>query len=94
MAKTCDYGLMVWDSKSTGTLSNVYELLRQRKTSIVFANKIKKFFEVSSVAEFQKMVSIMSESSFMKANKKIDLDYKIKKIKHVQLNMFNASPLQ
>ena len=93
MAKTCDYGLMIWDSKSTGTLSNVYELLRQGKTSIVFINKLKQFFKVSNITEFQKMISIMSEGSLMKANKKIDLDYKIRKMKHVQLHMFDAPSL-
>ena len=55
MAKKCDFGLMVWDSKSTGTLSNVYELLTMKKTSIVFVNKLKKFFNVSNFEEFENL---------------------------------------
>lgn len=31
MAELADIGLMVWDTKSTGTLSNVIELLARRK---------------------------------------------------------------
>ncbi len=31
MAEDCDYGLMVWDTKSTGTLSNTIELLKRKK---------------------------------------------------------------
>ncbi len=38
MARNSDYGLMIWDCKSTGTLSNVIELLRDRKKTVVFAN--------------------------------------------------------
>jgi len=89
MAKDCDYGLMIWDSKSTGTLSNVYELLKQGKTSIVFVNKFKQFHQVSSIADFEKLVSVMSDSARLKADKKINLDSKIRKIKNVQLNLFD-----
>lgn len=90
MAKDCDYGLMIWDSKSTGTLSNVYELLKQGKTSIVFVNKFKQFYQVSSTPDFEKLVSVMSDSARLKADKKINLDSKIRKIKNVQLNLFDA----
>ena len=39
MARTSDYGLMIWDCKSTGTLSNVIELLREKKKSVVFGKR-------------------------------------------------------
>src|SRR5206468_1875838 len=38
MASVADYGLMIWDTKSTGTLSNVLELLRLGRKSVVFVN--------------------------------------------------------
>ena len=43
MAEAADYGLMIWDAKSTGTLSNVIELLSRKKKSLVFVNKEKEF---------------------------------------------------
>lgn len=88
MAKKCDFGLMIWDSKSTGTLSNVYELLIKNKISVVFVNKLKKFFNVSNITEFENLISIMSESAFKKADKKIKLKEKIFKHKHKQLSLF------
>ena len=99
MAKSCDFGLMIWDSKSTGTLSNVYELLKMDKTSVVFVNKLKKFITVTNNIEFERLVSVMSESAFDKANKKINLKQKIYKKKHLQLfpqanKSFNADPKQ
>jgi hypothetical protein len=30
MAKDCDYGFMIWDTKSTGTLSNAIGLLKKK----------------------------------------------------------------
>ena len=88
MAKHCDYGLMIWDSKSTGTLSNVYQLLTFQKTSVVFVNKLRKFFNISSFEDFESLVSIMSNSAFEKANKKIKLKEKIISNKNIQLSLF------
>ena len=89
MAKDCDYGLMVWDSKSTGTLSNVYELLPQGKKSLVFVNKLKAFIKVANVTDFEELISVMSTSAFEKADKKIQLKKKIQELK--QLKMFEAN---
>lgn len=89
MAKKCDYGFMVWDSKSTGTLSNVYELLSQGKKSLVFVNKLKTFIKVCKVTDFEELVSVMSTSAFEKADKKIQLKKKLQKFK--QLKMFEAN---
>lgn len=91
MAKHCDYGLMVWDSKSTGTLSNVYELLKSNKTSVVFVNKLRKFFSVSNFEDFEYLVSIMTDSALEKANKKIKLKEKLISNKNKQLSLFHEA---
>lgn len=88
MAEKCDFGLMIWDSKSTGTLSNVYELLLRNKTSVVFVNKIKKFVKVSSLKEFEQLISFMSDSALQKANQKIKLKEKLVALKNRQLDLF------
>ncbi|QTA91756.1 hypothetical protein [Desulfonema magnum] len=93
MAKDCDYGLMVWDSKSTGTLSNVYELLSQNKKSLVFVNKLKSFIKVADIADFERLTSVMSSSAFEKADKKIQLRRKIQGLKYKQTDMFEADPI-
>ena len=36
MAEAADYGLMMWDATSTGTLGNVIELPGRKKKSSVF----------------------------------------------------------
>lgn len=89
MAKKCDYGFMVWDSKSTGTLSNVYELLTQGKKSLVFVNKLKTFKKIGKVTDFEDLLSVMSTSAFEKADQKIQLKKKIQELK--QLNLFEVN---
>lgn len=92
MAKKCDYGLMVWDSVSTGTLSNIYELLVQEKKSLVYVNKLKSFFKITNLSEFETLISFMSDSAFEKADKKIQIRKKIQLIKCKQKKLFEPEP--
>lgn len=88
MAKECDYGFMVWDTKSTGTLSNAIELLSEKKYSLVYVNKEKEFIKVKSIDDLEKLLSFMSPTSYEKADKKIRLREKVDSFKHEQSNLF------
>ncbi len=77
MAKVADYGLMVWDAKSTGTLSNVIELLNRKKKSVVFVNKEKDFKTVGDLNQLIDLVACMSDHAKLKAEEKIRLSEKI-----------------
>ena len=86
MAKVADYGLMIWDAKSTGTLRNVIELLIRKKKSVVFVNKDKDFMTVGDVLQLEKLVACMSEHARRKADEKIQLFEKIEVLR--QESMF------
>ena len=86
MANKCDFGLMVWDSKSTGTLSNVVRLLKQGKKSLVFVNKNKSFVKICNIKDLENLISIMSDSALQKADKKMSLRKMIAELK--QGNLF------
>ncbi|MCO1349932.1 hypothetical protein L0Z31_20950 (plasmid) [Burkholderia vietnamiensis] len=88
MARVADYGLMVWDAKSTGTLSNVIELLRQNKKSLVFVNKAKRFVPVGDAEQLKFLVTFMSPLAYNKADEKIGLAAKISSFKHEQSDLF------
>lgn len=87
MASAADYGLMVWDTKSTGTLSNVLELLRLGRKSVVFINKDKRFINVCSTKEIDDLISSMSETAKFKAEEKIKLSRKIVALKSPELGL-------
>jgi hypothetical protein len=61
---------MIWDTKSTGTLSNVIELLVRKKKSVLFVNKAKSFKDISTVEELDELLSYMSEHAKQKADEK------------------------
>ena len=77
MAKKSDFGLMVWDCKSTGTLSNVIELLKAKKKAVVFVNKNKDFVTISDKSGLDNLLQFMSENARSKAEEKIGLSAKI-----------------
>lgn len=88
MAEVADFGLMIWDTKSTGTLSNVIELLTRKKKSVVFINKEKRFKTISSVEQLEELIGHMSPHAKQTADKKIKLMDRINTLKHEQNDMF------
>ncbi len=87
MAEAADYGLMIWDAKSTGTLSNVIELLSRKKKSLVFVNKEKIFKVVGDVNQLEELVAFMSDYAKQKADEKIKLFDRISLLKHDQAEL-------
>ena len=85
MAKECSVGMMVWDSKSTGTLGNVFELLKQEKASLVFVNKHKEFKKVKTIQDFENLISFMSQNALEKADSKIQLKRKLNDLRQKEL---------
>lgn len=80
MAEVSDFGLMIWDSKSTGTLNNVIELLKKGKKSVVYISAKKVFLNVGSVNDLQALVSHMTPLALEAADKKISLRSKLTKL--------------
>lgn len=77
MADVSDFGLMVWDCKSTGTLSNVIELLKKRKKSVVYMSPQKVFLNIGSASDLKALVSHMEPGALLEADKKISLSAKM-----------------
>lgn len=87
MALDADFGLMIWDAASTGTLNNVFELISMEKYCVVFVNKHKTFINIKSANDINELVSHMSVKARTKAETKIGLTRKIFKLQNSQLSM-------
>jgi len=88
MAGVADFGLMIWDAKSTGTLNNVLNLLKDNKKSVVFVNKMKRFLIVRDVEQLDCLVGLMSDHAKFKADEKIRILSNIEQLKSEQYRMF------
>lgn len=90
MAEDCDYGLMVWDAKSSGTLSNAVELVRRGKMALVYITKAKEFVKVKDVSDIDNLLRHMTEPSLKKADAKLNLLKKVESLKSNQKQLFGV----
>jgi hypothetical protein len=88
MARSADYGLMVWDSKSTGTLNNVIELLARKKKSVVYVQKDKAFRTIGEPAHLEALVTDMTDQARQKADEKIHLSARVAALVQEQQRLF------
>lgn len=55
MAKEADYGLMIWDGKSRGTLNNVMNLIACNKKCLLFVTIDNAFYNIRSLNDVQSL---------------------------------------
>jgi hypothetical protein len=80
MASKADYGLVLWDGKSAGSISNVFELLKMHKTAVVYFSPEKKFYNIKKLQDAQDLLNRCDEESIGSIKKKIKLSTAIKNV--------------
>ena len=73
MAAEADYGFVLWDGKSTGSISNVFELLKRGKKIVVYFVPEKQFITVSFLDDAKELLSKCDPEAFHVISKKIRL---------------------
>lgn len=73
MAAEADYGFVLWDGKSAGSISNVFELLKRNKKAVVYFSPEKRFFTVSSLNDANMLLEKCDIETFDSIKKKIKL---------------------
>lgn len=56
MSRRADYGFMIWDGKSKGTLNNVLNLLEQNKSVLLYFSPKREFVTLKSRKEIERVV--------------------------------------
>ena len=80
MAEEAEYGFMLWDGKSAGTLNNILNLLKENKKTLVYYSPLKQFFIISSLEDINSLISKCDQSFIDKIKKKINLNKSILEI--------------
>ena len=57
MAETAEYGLMVWDGKSKGTVNNVVNLSRDHKPVVVYVATTRRFRTIKSFDDLKDLLA-------------------------------------
>lgn len=57
MAKQADYGFMIWNGKSKGTLNNMYNLVKFNKKVLVYLTSTKLFYVITTTQDIEALNS-------------------------------------
>lgn len=57
MAKNADYGFMIWNGKSKGTLNNIYNLIKLNKKILVYLTSTKLFYVIKTNEDIEALKS-------------------------------------
>ncbi|MCL2437185.1 MAG: hypothetical protein FWD00_04015 [Clostridiales bacterium] len=63
MANQADYGFMVWNGESKGTLHNIINLIAQKKTCLVYLTTHNQFFSIDNEEKCLQLLSLCPESA-------------------------------
>jgi hypothetical protein len=72
MAEEADFGLMIWDGKSIGTLLNVFRLAKRRKPAVVYTTGRTRAIEIRTEADFNLLLSRSAEEVKRRAARQIE----------------------
>lgn len=61
MSIDCDFGFMLWDGKSKGTLNNIERLLSMNKLSIICLSNKHKSFKIENRQQLEIMLNFIKE---------------------------------
>lgn len=73
MSERADFGFMIWDGESKGTLNNILNLIERQKTVVVYFGPQKECVTVSAPAELEPMLRQCSDKALATFEMKIDL---------------------
>ncbi len=77
MSVQADYGFMVWDGESKGTLNNVLNLLQQGKLVLLYHSPSREFLQIRSARELETILAESPPEVVEYLNKRIKLDKRV-----------------
>lgn len=89
MAREADFGLMIWDGKSTGTLLNVLRLLRQDKKVAVYSVPDQGFSDLRSYAQWDGFIARYGDALRREAEQKAAIEDRAER-RHAQADLLPA----
>lgn len=73
MASDCDYGFMLWDCKSSGSLNNILNLIERNKKCLVYLSTSKSFMVFDNLMQIKDYLIPVEKSLVSEFNEKINL---------------------
>lgn len=79
MASVADFGFVVWDGKSPGSVQNMLSLARQNKTVVVHVAPEERFYNLKTESELVDMLARCDDATLDDIGRKIALPDRLKR---------------
>ena len=74
MAAAAEYGLMLWDGESKGTLNSVIDMIRQSKSVVVYLAPKRVFKNLRSPEDVAALLSQCDRASVQRFERELGID--------------------
>jgi len=89
MANKAEYGFMLWDGKSAGTLNNVLNLLSKHKQTLIYFSPKKRFYTISNIDVLSELLKDCNEEDLKRIDTKINYSKKLEELKSIKYEFVN-----
>ena len=72
MSEAADYGLMLWDGRSRGTLTNIVHLVREGKPVVVYVAPEGSFYTLRQCSQLAELVNRFDPSALARINGELE----------------------
>ena len=80
MAAEADYGFVLWDGKSTGSISNVLEMMKNGKPVIIYFAPDKSFHALKQADDVKKLIERCDARDYRDMDDKIYFDRRLREL--------------
>jgi hypothetical protein len=87
MAKRADFGLVLWDGKSAGSVANILEMLKFGKKVVVYFGPEKVFYTISNADDAQRLLDKCDTASISEIGRKVKLTGALRDINQSKQSM-------
>jgi hypothetical protein len=63
MSDVADYGFMIWNGETKGTLNNIINLIKSNKKTVVYLTKLNSFYNIDSMEKLQDLIDLCGQST-------------------------------
>lgn len=84
MAQIADFGLVLWDGESVGSVENIFELVKNKKKSIVYYRPERIFYKIVNSNDVISLLKKCTPDVFNSLNKKIGFANQLNEIERTK----------
>jgi hypothetical protein len=80
MANEADFGLVLWDGKSAGSINNIFELVKRCKPVVVYFAPEKQFYNLKHPSDVRALLGRCTEDVYDSISRKVHIERRLEEL--------------